>query len=184
MDVGSSAWLLSRFPASCPFSVHHIYSHPVLCPVPVLLKPIALGQAPSLHPLRRPQFAEAFVRRFLRYYGLVRLPITVHRRRVPWILAADLMAISIRPIMGSPGFRQSVSVHARGLRPRGAREASCADDAPGVAFRSRRQRRHSGVKRVSRLNTRPARAPVNASSLASRPETHDSGPVWFANPSP
>ncbi len=33
---------------------------------------------------------------------------------------------------------------------------------------------------LSRLNTRPARTPVNASRTAA----HDSGPVWAANPSP
>ena len=36
---------------------------------------------------------------------------------------------------------------------------------------------------LSRLNTRPARTPVNASPLPSRATTHDSGPLWAANPS-
>jgi hypothetical protein len=38
--------------------------------------------------------------------------------------------------------------------------------------------------RFSRLHTRPARTPVNASVMASLPPLHDSGPVWFATPSP
>ena len=37
---------------------------------------------------------------------------------------------------------------------------------------------------LSRLNTRPARTPVNASTPPSRATPHDSGPVWVANPSP
>jgi len=38
--------------------------------------------------------------------------------------------------------------------------------------------------KLSRLDTRPARSPVNASPPASRPTAHDSGPVWVATPSP
>lgn len=36
---------------------------------------------------------------------------------------------------------------------------------------------------LSRLDGWPMRSPVNASPLASRPDTHDSGPVWVATPS-
>ena len=37
---------------------------------------------------------------------------------------------------------------------------------------------------LSRLNTRPARTPVNASTPPLQATPHDSGPVWVANPSP
>ena len=37
---------------------------------------------------------------------------------------------------------------------------------------------------LSRLNTRPARSPVNASPPPLRAHTPDSGPVWVATPSP
>src|SRR5262249_40290826 len=37
---------------------------------------------------------------------------------------------------------------------------------------------------MSRLNTPPACAPVNASLPALRPQAHDSEPVWLARPSP
>jgi hypothetical protein len=87
------------------------------------------GQAPSLHPLRRQQRA-AVVRGLRGYYGPVRLPAAVHRRRVlvgsrrgpvPWR----------RSEAGSPGFRQGnrcfpsrgACVRAWGLRPRGTRAA-------------------------------------------------------------
>src|ERR1700733_12553753 len=37
---------------------------------------------------------------------------------------------------------------------------------------------------LSRLNTRPVRSPVNASTPLLRAAPHDSGPVWIATPSP
>ena len=37
---------------------------------------------------------------------------------------------------------------------------------------------------ISRLNTRPAHSPVNASPPTSRSTAHDSGSVWVATPSP
>jgi hypothetical protein len=40
------------------------------------------------------------------------------------------------------------------------------------------------LNRISRLNTWPARTPVNASAMALLPPPHDSRPVWVATPSP
>jgi hypothetical protein len=40
-----------------------------------------------------------------------------------------------------------------------------------------------GQARFMRLNTHPARSPVNASHAASRQPSHDSEPAWFAAPS-
>src|SRR5215207_3107980 len=37
--------------------------------------------------------------------------------------------------------------------------------------------------RLSRLDGWPARSPADASPLASRPDTHGSGPTWIATPS-
>ena len=54
--------------------------------------------------------------------------------------------------------------------------------AGGVAFRLRRRRRHPETV-ISRLNSPPARTPVNASPAPSRTPTHGSGPSWFATPS-
>jgi len=44
--------------------------------------------------------------------------------------------------------------------------------------------RASASRRVvlTRLNTRPARAPANASTPPLRAAPHDSGPMWVANP--
>ena len=38
------------------------------------------------------------------------------------------------------------------------------------------------VSIISQLNTQPACAPINASMVASRLATHDSGPGWIASP--
>ena len=54
---------------------------PDLRPEPGLLYQVPLGPPPSLHPLRRRHGSHvALVRGFLRYYGAVRLPASVHRR--------------------------------------------------------------------------------------------------------
>ena len=79
---------------------------------------------------------------------------------------------------------RGVSGRARGLRPRGVPSR--------LALATRRVWPSAylhGVgtpewSKISRLDTRPARTPVNASPPASRPSAHDSGPVWVATPSP
>ena len=60
----------------------------------------------------------------------------------------------------------------------------CDGGRIGVAFRTPLRRRHLGVSCLSRLNTRPARTPVNASPTPLRTTPHDSGPLWAANPLP
>ena len=52
---------------------------PALRPEDGTLSPIPLGRWPSLHPLRPLRF----VRRFLRYYATVRLPMPVHHWLIP-----------------------------------------------------------------------------------------------------
>jgi hypothetical protein len=61
----------------------------------------------------------------------------------------------------------------RSLFPNGRVHAS-----PQYLFQSLRNR-----ALISRLHTRPARPPVNASTPPSRAAPHDSGPLWFATPS-
>ena len=58
----------------------------------------------------------------------------------------------------------------------------CDSGVVGVAFRTPLRRRHLGGMVLSRLNTRPARTPVNASTASLRVPPHDSGPLWAANP--
>ena len=56
---------------------------PALNPLASLLAQIAFGQPPFLHQLRRRTLPPNFVRRFLRYYRVVRLLRFVHRMLVP-----------------------------------------------------------------------------------------------------
>jgi len=148
---------------------------------PVLLARIPLGQAPSLHPLRNR--ATGLVRWLLRYYSPVRLPMAVHRCRAPYGFTARTVANLHGQPRDLPGSVQGVSVRAAGSPTARDSRASRANDACDVAFRLPRQRRRPEVSSISRLNTQPARYPVNASPLPSRTTTHDSGLTWFATPS-
>ncbi len=123
-----------------------------------------------------------FVRRLLRYYAAVRLPIVVHHRRssidFPTRPAAPSLARGQRPDLPVPA--QYVSAHARGLRPRGAcctrlsRQQSC--------LRVIAEALGTPDSALSRLNTRPMRSPVNASPAELLLPTHDSEPDWLARP--
>jgi hypothetical protein len=90
-----------------------------------------------------------------------------------------------RTTLGSPGshawcFRACTgSLTARGP------SASCAGEASGMVFRFFSQRRHPGGGSLSRLYTRLARTPLNASTPASRRAPHVRGRRGLiATPSP
>lgn len=85
--------------------------------------------------------------------------------------------------MGSPCSRIESFCTCNGSRTARGRKVTRVHATSRVAFRFLRQRRHPEVIPISRLNTVPAHAPVNASPPASRPNTHDSGSPWFATPS-
>ena len=85
---------------------------------------------------------------------------------------------------GLPVLVHGASTHARGLSstapaPPAPRRCRCSR----CCLRPRKRTRHLEVDSISRLNTRPACAPVNASGTASRPRPHDSGSSWVASPS-
>ena len=69
-----------------------------------------------------------------------------------------------------------VSDHAEYGNPLRYRDASCC--LPPVITTSA-----LGRIKFSRLNTRPALSPVNASTTTLRSSPHDSGPTWLAAPS-
>ena len=73
-------------------------------------------------------------------------------------------------------------MHAEGLRPRGAVEG-LAIALPDVLPSALRDGVGTPMCVISRLNTSPACAPVNASLAALRAPTHDSGSPWLATPS-
>ena len=83
---------------------------------------------------------------------------------------------------GSPGSRARCFRACTGSTTARGPVMPCDDGAPGVAFRIPLRRRHLGGRFLSRLDTRPARTPVNASTTPLRAPPHDSGPLWAANP--
>ncbi len=164
---------------------------PARCPVGAARTSIPQGWPPSLHPLRGQQhrttwveqIADTVVRGLRRYYGAIRLPAFVHHRRAS-------LDFPMRPAQ-SPGsgergisrFSREVFPHMHGVSDRaGPRRISryrCAECGLPPSPTASAPRRDV----LSRLNTRPARTPVNASPLPLRTATHDSGPLWAANPS-
>jgi|SRR6266850_1774394 len=155
---------------------------PAQCPVDASHTSIPLGQAPFLHPLRGRSVG--VVRRLRRYYGPVRLPGSVHHRRAS-------LDFPTRPAVPSSAggprisrFSRKVFPYMHGVSDRaGLQRVSryrCAGCGLPPLLMASAPRRNI----LSRLNTRPARTPVNASPLPSRATTHDSGPVRVANPLP
>src|SRR6516162_5041803 len=146
----------------------------------VLLGRIPFGRSPSLHLLRRR--LPGIVRRLQRYYWTVRLPALVHRRRVS-------LDFPTRPAPPSGAGEHRISRfscevfpyvhgvfdHAGPDRISRWRCVRCCLPLLLTASASRRNG-------LSRLNTRPARTPVNASTLPLREAPHDSGPSWIAGP--
>src|SRR6202011_3683593 len=82
-----------------------------------------------------------------------------------------------------PVLVRGVSVHARGLRPRGV-PVQLALALDGVLPSAQGDSVGTPDWLISGLITRPARTPTNASRPASRLTPHSSGPVWIASPSP
>ena len=109
--------LLCRFPYPLKRTRH---ASPALSPERGLLKPLPLGQLPSLHPPRGP--LTDFVRRLPGYCGVVRLPTTLHHR-----LASSEFPMpppfprEQRQLWDLPIPVQGVFVCARGLRTRRVR---------------------------------------------------------------
>ena len=107
---------------------------PALCPGRVLLVRVPLGQSPSLH--HRRSRSPGVVRRLRWYYGPVRLPLTVHRRRS----AFGRSGASRRTICGGrpgdlPVLARGGSARASGLRPRRAARGLALSPSGRVAFR-------------------------------------------------
>ncbi len=161
---------------------------PALCPVRVALKQVSLGRAPSLHRLR--SRLPGLVRQLRRYYGPVRLPTTVHHRRSSFDFPMRSGASSASEGRGTSRFPRKVlacmlgvcdRAGFRGVLPK--RRLGCGLPLCSTASAPRSNPPCGGAC-ISRLNTQPARTPVNASPSPLRTMlTHDSGPMWVANPS-
>lgn len=155
---------------------------------------IALGLPPSLHHLRRRgSFTLDFVRRLLRYYAAVRLPTPVTHRRIPsGFTMRTAPGASQRGAVerGISRFPYEMFPRVRGVSDRAGssaaspmRQHQCGLRLVSTASAPRSARALQHGANISRLNTRPARTPVNASPASSRVHTHDSGPPWLARPS-
>jgi hypothetical protein len=130
----------------------------------------AVPQAPHLETERR-------------YCGPVRLPRPVHRRRVSLDFPTRPAAPSATGDPGPSRFLREVCPHMHGVSDRAEprrvlrwRRVECGLPLLLTASALR--------SRLSRLNTRPVRSPVNVSPSLLRAPAHDSGPVWVAGPSP
>ena len=164
----------------------HVF--PALCPGHVTLEHLPLGQSPFLHCLR--SRTGGFVRQLRKYYGTVRLPVSVHHRcasldfpmrsGIPSL--PDKHGISRFPLkMLTYMLRVSDRARSKSVS-RYRRLQSCLPlSSTTSAPRSGHRWRDGGS--ISRLNTWPARSPVNASPSPLRTKVHDSGPVWSATPS-
>jgi len=129
--------------------------------------------------------SSALVRELRRYYSAVRLPApcigglcpwTPHRgprRHPPWAVCR----VSRFSRMMFPRMLGVLTSTAPG--PASPRLAGGA----GLAFGPGKSLGTWKLNSISRLDTRPACAPVNASGTSSRPCPHDSGSLWVASPS-
>src|SRR5713101_7535746 len=151
---------------------------PARCPGRVLLWQVPFGQTASLHLLRHR--LPGFVRRLLRYYWSVRLPRSVRHRRTSLDFPTRPKATAALGGLGISRFPGEVSAYVLGV-----------SDRAGLCNASRYRRSRWGLPLLltasasrsnclTRLNTRPARSPVNASTLPLQAAPHDSGPMWVA----
>src|SRR5258706_2544411 len=151
---------------------------PARCPGHVLLWQVPFGPTASLHPL--PNRLPGAVRRLLRYYWSVRLPRSVRHPRTSLDFPTRPKATAALGGLGISRFPSEVS-----------RYVHAVSDRAGLCNASRYPRSRwrlpllltasaSRRKELTRLNTRPARSPVNASTLLLRAAPHDSGPMWVA----
>jgi hypothetical protein len=151
---------------------------PAGCPGRVLLGQVPFGQTASLHPLRH--WLPSLVQGLRRYCRSVRLPRSVRHRRT----SLDFpMRPSATVALGEPG----ISWFPREALPYVHR----VSDRAGLWHTSRYCCIRWGLPHLltasasrsdslTRLNTRPARSLVNASTPPSRAAPHDSGPMWVA----
>src|SRR5467141_1056512 len=151
---------------------------PARCPGRVLLWQVPFGQPASLHPLRRR--LPCVVRGLPRYYRAVRLPRSVRHRRTSLDFPMRPEATAARGGLGISRFPREVSPYVHGV-----------SDRAGLWHTSRFRCTRWGLplsptasasrsEFLTRLNTRPARSPVNASTPPLRAAPHDSGPMWVA----
>ena len=127
-------------------------------------------------------FRPSFVRRLLRYYAAVRLPSAMAHRRTPEGFPMR-SALNVAEDPGTSRFPSKVLPCMHGVWDRAGSGAALPKRQPWSDLRlistasvprTTRSFRHGAC--ITRLNTRPARTPVNASPTPLRMCTHDSEP--------
>src|SRR5467141_3534696 len=151
---------------------------PARCPERVLLWQVPFGPPSSLRPLRNR--LPGVVRGLLRYYRAVRLPRSVRHRRTSLDFPMRPEATAALGGLGISRFPREVSAYVLGVSDRvglwhTSRYRCTRWSLPHTPTASASRR-----KVLTRLNTRPARSPVNASTPPLRVTPHDSGPMWVA----
>src|SRR6266853_976674 len=152
---------------------------PARSPGRVLLSQVPFGQPSSLRPFRNR--LPGVVRGLLRYYRAVRLPRSVRHRRTSLDFPIRPKASAALGGLGISRFPREVSAYVHGV-----------SDRAGLWHTSRFRCTRWGLPLLltasasrsnclTRLNTRPARSPVNASTLPLRAAPHDSEPMWVAS---
>ena len=152
-----------------------------LSPGRVLLVQVPFGRSPSLRLLhhRLPDL----VWRLHRYYGTVRLPVLVHRRRVSLDFATRPAAPSAAGEHRTSRFSCDVFPYVHGVSDRAGPDRISRYRCVRFCLPLSPTASASRSKFLSRLNTRPTRTAVNASALSLWKTAHDSGPSWVAGPS-
>src|SRR5207245_4052044 len=151
---------------------------PARCPGHVLLLQVPFGQTASLHPLRR--WLPSLVRRLRRYYRSVRLPVFVHHRRASLDFPMRPQTYSVWGERGISRFPREVLPYVHGVCDRAGLRCTSRYRCTGWGLPLSPTASASRRKVLTRLNTRPARSLVNASTPPSRAAPHDSGPMWVA----
>src|SRR5208337_3374972 len=95
---------------------------------------------------------------------------------LPSVPSAAVCTALFEDFTGTTGLSDFPRSFIIGVRPRTSR---CVPEHLPPLLRASASRRND----FSRLNTRPAPSPVNASQPPSRATPHDSEPAWFAKPS-
>ncbi len=134
-------------PLYLPYPLQLIWQgYLALCPDPVSLGWIPLGQPPFLHLLRHPLVVTDFVRRFPGYYEAVRLPTSVHHGRAPFRGSPCVPPCNLRWLnAGSPDSRSRCFRACMGSPTPPSPHTPCHIDMWSVAFRALENRRHSNL---------------------------------------
>ena len=140
--------------------------------------PAAFPPPPPLPGHCRP----GFVRQLPRYYAAVRLPSAMAHRRTPEGFPMR-SALDVAEDPGTSRFPREMYSRMLGVSDRAGsmlaspkRQARCGLRHISTASAPRTSRALRRGACISRLNTLPARTPVNASQPSSRTSAHDSGP--------